>query len=50
MTRRKTAATSKKRSRIAWVAEALSQLIQDQAPTQPTCYTYIYSVTYYRGL
>ena len=47
---RKCRCNQQKRSRIAWVAEALSQLIQEQASDAAYLDNGNGSVTYYRGL
>ena len=50
MNQKKNCCKQQKRSRIAWVAEALSQLIQEQAPDAAYLDNGNGSVTYYRGL
>ena len=47
---RKCRCNQQKRSRIAWVSEALSQFIQEQAPDAAYLDNGNGSVTYYRGL
>ena len=47
---RKCRCSQQKRSRVAWVAEALSQFIQEQAPDAAYLDNGNGSVTYYRGL